>query len=191
MRELQLALIDDESDFRVVGVTGNGMSDKAREHLLSILAPLNTSSEQIATDSRRIAFRPVRPEIVVEITCNDLLTETTKGSISVSCQSWNGESYTANPLVAGVSLINPVFARVRDDKKAVVSEAGMAQVTAIVQIFDEKRGRPEELSKRGITSGRFTAKKGKEADMVQKFLVWKTNKHEIDQRVPAYGVSLY
>jgi len=186
VRELQLALIDELNNFRVVGVTGNGMSDKDREHLLSVLSPLDTSSEQIATDSRRIAFRPVKPEIVVEVSCNDLLTETTKGAIRVPCQSWSGEGFTANPLVPGVSLIHPVFVRLRDDKKAVHADVSFAQVTAIVQLASEDVSAGTELPKSEVIFREVYCKKGKDGDMVQKFLAWKTNKNEIDQRFPAY-----
>ena len=186
VRELQLALIDDQNNFRVVGVTGNGMSDKDREHLRSIMAPLDTTSEQIATDSRRIAFRPVKPEIVVEVSCNDLLTETTKGAIRVPCQAWSGDGYAANPLVPGVSLIHPMFLRLRDDKKAVLADAGFAQVTAIVQLATEDASGSKELPKSELIFREVYCKRGKEGDMVQKFLAWKTNKNDIDQRFPAY-----
>ena len=186
VRELQLALIDDQNHFRVVGVTGNGMSDKDREHLLSVLSPLDTSSEQIATDSRRIAFSPVMPEIVVEVSCNDLLTETTKGAIRVQCQNWSGDGYTANPLVPGVSLIHPMFLRLRDDKHAMLADAGFAQVTAIVQLAAEDVSGSKELPKSEVIFREVYCKKGKDGDMVQKFLAWKTNKNEIDQRFPAY-----
>ena len=186
IRELQLALIDDQNHFRVVGVTGNGMSDKDREHLLAILSPLGTVSEQVATDSRRIAFRPVKPEIVVEVSCNDLLTETTKGSIRIPCQSWSGERYTAHSLVPGVSLIHPLFVRQRNDKNAVVSGAGFSQVTAIVQLGYDKVSTCADLPKSDVVFREVYCKKGKDGDMVQKFMAWRTNKNEIDKKFPAY-----
>lgn len=184
--EIQLGFIDDKNNFRIVGVTGNGMTDKVREQLLSILTPLDTSSQQIATNSQRVAFRPVKPQIVVEISCNDLLSETTKGSIRVPCHSWNGESYTANPPSLGVSLIHPVFVRLREDKSAVATDAGFSQVNAVVQLIKEDNFDNREIPKSEIIFREVYCKKGKDGDMVQKFMAWKTNKEVLDQRYPAY-----
>ena len=186
LREVQLSCIDADGNYRVVGVTGNGLSDKDRVDLFALLLPLNTVSEHIAVDSRRIAFQPVRPEIVVEITCNDLLTDTVKGPVTNPAMVWGEEGYTSRAPVSGVSMLHPVFVRLRPDKMAQASDAGLSQITAIVELEPARSGMGGELKKSEIIFREVYGKKGKDGDMVQKFLAWKTNKEKDDQRYPAY-----
>lgn len=106
--------------------------------------------------------------------------------IRVPCQAWSGNGYAANPLAPGVSLIHAVYVRLREDKKAVASDAGFAQVTAIVQLTSNEVAEGKALPRSEVILREVYCKKGKDGDMVQKFMAWKTYKESIDPRFPAY-----
>jgi len=117
VRELLLALQNEDNTFTQIGRVGTGLSEDQKVSLYKILSKDIIDSPYIEADKRRVAFQMVKPAVVVEVSINDLLTETTKGTIKNSLIEYNeSDGYSFISSVYGVSLLHPVFKRVRDDK---------------------------------------------------------------------------
>jgi len=184
VRSLLLALSPAQGDYQIIGRTGNGFSDEARGELLKRLEPMQIDSRYIETDSNHVAFRMIRPEIVIELMVNDVLFETQAGSILNPVLCLENGSYTVKGSVSGISVVFPVFVRFRDDKKAVYEDVRLEQINTFSLMVEgegesAEKADPSELRRRDV----YRKESGKKL-MVQKFMVWKTNKPAPD--FPAY-----
>jgi ATP-dependent DNA ligase len=175
IRSLLLALMPKEGVYQIVGHVGGGFDGEQRKAFFDRLLTMKTESSYIETDSNHVAFHMVRPEIVVEIHINDVLFETTSGAILNPLLAYDG-AYRRAQAVPGISIVFPVFERVREDKTVNASDVRFAQVDAIAarpaaEGAGEAPSGKSELLRREVykkeTGGKL---------MVQKFLVWKTNK---------------
>jgi len=86
----------------------------------------------------------------------------------------------------GVSLIHPVFERMRDDKKPDTDHAGIGQLTRLVGDEAGSAEAAASLPTSTILRRLLYTKGSGEKLMVQKYLVWKTNKEATDSRFPAF-----
>ncbi len=187
IRTLLLALMTDENSYQIVGKTGNGLTDEKKKELFNVLSGKCIDSEYIETDSNHVAFHMVRPETVIEISFNDILFENSTSFINNPLLDIRDDRYRMQSVVRGISFIYPIFVRVRDDKKADEVGTRFSQVTDLYYIPDLKEGsRPQELPKSEVILREVYKKISGTKLMVQKFLVWKTNKETVDKSYPAY-----
>ena len=90
-----------------------------------------------------------------------------------------------------VSVLSPQFIRLRDDKSATEDDAGIAQLSDIVDIPDIDRVAKEvALPGSEIIARSVATKTAKEKTMVRKILAIKTNKEEASKDFPAYVLHI-
>lgn len=190
VREILLALQNEDDSFVQFGRTGNGLSEDEKADLYKSLSKDIIESSYIEADGRRVAFQMVKPIMVVEISVNELLTENTKGIIKnhlLNYDEKNGYSFSAS--IDGVSLIHPVFKRIRDDKQVNNHDVRFSQVTDIVYLEHTGKGKTKALPESEIIFREVYTKASKGNTNVQKFIAWKTNKEKSDDGYPAFVMN--
>ena len=190
VRELLLGLLDEDNHYIQIGRVGTGLNEELKSELFETLSKNLIDSSYIEADKRRVAFAMVKPTLVVEVAINELLTENSKGIIKNQLLSYgeeNGYSFIAS--VNGTSLLHPVFKRLRDDKGINGHDIRYKQVTDLVYIDNSSQPNSKELPKSEIIFREVYTKTSKNKTNVQKFIVWKTNKENIDDRYPAYVMN--
>jgi|TARA_Y100000294_G_scaffold177883_1_gene205414 ATP-dependent DNA ligase len=190
VREILFALQNEDDSFVQFGRTGNGLSEDEKADLYKSLSKDIIESSYIEADGRRVAFQMVKPIMVVEISVNELLTENTKGIIKnhlLNYDEKNGYSFSAN--IDGVSLIHPVFKRIRDDKQVNNHDVRFSQVTDIVYLEHTGKGKTKALPESEIIFREVYTKASKGNTNVQKFIAWKTNKEKSDDGYPAFVMN--
>lgn len=174
--------------FRIGGKAGN-IPDKDREELLGYFSKKHIHSKYIHTDNEGIAFHMVTPDTVIEISCNDAVTEFSDGepvmNHIVRCEN---DIYSLHKTSAGAKFINIVFECIRDDKKPNESDAGFQQVSDVFEIFENDK-EEKKLPKSELLFREVYTKRTKDKLMVQKFIVWKTNKETLSDKFPAYVMN--
>lgn len=178
LREILVAVRRDDGAFQVLGCTGNGLSENDKSLLLQKLSASHVQSRYLETDGRNIAFHMVRPDMVVELSCTDLITETSKGIKQNAVLAFDGEAgYHLTDMLPGVSLLHPTFVRLREDKTPDPSMVHIRQVTALVSLPElTGEGRQADLPPSEMIFRKVYVKESKGQKMVQKFLAWRTNK---------------
>lgn len=184
VRSLLVAFATEDGRYQPVGHVGSGLTDATRADFHTRLSPLEVASSYIETDANHVAFHLVRPELVIEVKVNDVLFESTSGPILNALLEFDG-SWTRTGTAAGVSIIHPVLERVRDDKAAAGADVRLAQIEQHwswplpIGATDTAERPASRILRREV----FTKTVGGKL-MVQKFLVWQTNKS-------AYGYAEY
>ncbi len=184
---LLLALKREENTFQVIGKAAKGLSATAQGELYQKLKEMVVESDHIETNSKRVAYRMVKPEVVIELGLHDILVETSKGDIKNTLLTYENDRYRFLSVTPGVSIIHPVIERVREDKTPTLANLRFAQVTDLVYISGLKKEiEPMNLKESEVLFREVYTKKSKGETMVQKFVVWKTNKEEVSDRHLAY-----
>jgi len=183
VRSLLLAMMPSDDEFQIIGRTGNGFTEEEKVALLARLAPLIVDSQYIETDSNHVAFHMIRPEIVIELMINDVLFDTLSGTIYNPILGYESGKWLRKGDVEGISVVFPIFQRFRDDKKAIREDIRLEQINdfSYVPVAEVST---EELPHSTVLRREVYKKEAGGKLMVQKFLVWKTNKPAPD--FPAY-----
>lgn len=189
VRSLLLALMPSEGRYQIIGRVGSGMAEEVRELLFERLSRRLLPSEFIETDANMVAFRMVRPETVIEITVGDLLYETEAGPKMNTLLIIENGTYRIAGTVEGVKFLAPVFVRIRTDKKAEAEDVRLTQIEhftssdASVAVVEAPQA--EKLPKSILLFRDVYMKTIGEKTMLQKYMVWKTNKEQTGD-FPAY-----
>lgn len=187
IREILLGVMHKDGRYSQIGRTGNGFSEEQKKALFELLSPEIISSSYIEADKRKVAFQMVIPKIVVEVAANELLAENMKGTIRNPLLTFSEkEGYLFVSNINGISLQHPVFKRVRDDKSINDHDIRFSQITDIVYLEEATTSSGESLPESEVISREVYTKAAKGKTNVQKFVVWKSHKEEIDSRYPAY-----
>ena len=185
VRDLLLAVRRPDGMFRVFAVGSGGLSDEQKASLAKRLVPMAVDSHFVRTDSRGIAFRMVRPEIVMELSSGELVAEDSSGKPKKNVLvSFDGNTWTPAGCVPGVVAFSLSIVRERDDKDASPENVRESQLSDICP-FAEGEAPVRDLPKSQVLRRRVFKKTSKDKVMLLKFLAWKTNK-ESDSRWPAY-----
>jgi len=193
LHDMLLAVLRHDGSYQVMGRVGGGFTDENRVDFLSDLNDIVVDSDYAEVNSDRVAYQMVEPKLVVEISCLDLVSQTTRGgTIDRMVLHWNkddGKWETVRRLPL-VSVISPQFVRFREDKKVDPNDVRMDQLTSLVEIPMADKGAQEmELPKSEILRRKVATKTLKGATMVRKLLLWKTNK-EAEETYPAFVIHL-
>ena len=141
--ELLLALVTPSGRYQSIGRLRTGWSRRESKELATRLAASACASSPTA--DRRTMCRFVRPELVVEVRCNDLLA-TDSAEEPIRRMAFDYAAQTGwLPLgpFPGASMINPVFVRIRDDKQAQRPDVRFEQVTDLVPVAPETSAQVE------------------------------------------------
>jgi hypothetical protein len=192
IRSLLFALMDDENPnenrFQIIGRTGGGFTAEEREEFLKRLTPQIAASTYIETDSNHVAFRMVKPTIVIELAVNDIIFESSTAPILntiVEIKDGECSRYTS---CEGVSFISPIYVRERADKIVTPSDVRLSQVAEFIQPKDKSLALTTEqgIPKADIIRREVYKKESGGKLMVLKFIAWKTNKERFNH--PSYVV---
>ena len=187
IRDLLYALKTSDGKYVQIGKTGNGLNTQLRGQIYKDIKKNVVPSSYIETDGRGVAFQMVKPLLVAEIAVNELLTENSKGLIKNQVIEYNEKTgFAFSKSIYGTSLINPVFKRLRKDKKVVCEDIGLSQVYDKIFIDNKATDEKEDLKKSEIFIRDVYTKTVKENTNIQKFLAWKTNKENNNIGYPAY-----
>jgi hypothetical protein len=90
-------------------------------------------------------------------------------------------------MMYGATLLFPIFERVREDKRVNPIDVWWKQVESLIVINHVPTEQAlSALPKSELISREVYRKELKGKLLVQKFVIWKTNKENVDKRFPAY-----
>ncbi|HUT37529.1 MAG TPA: AAA family ATPase [Planctomycetota bacterium] len=188
--ELLLALLRPDGVFQLLGRVDTGFSEVDRLELAERLRPLMVESSHLAASRGGALFRFVRPEMVVEVKCNDLLTLRASGEhvrrMALSYDAIAAPPWQALRPLPAASMMHAVFRRVRDDKVVDTDGVRWSQVTDLVVVEGVGAAQAVELPRSQVLRREVFTKRDKGALCVRKVVVWKTNKEEADPLYPPY-----
>ncbi|MCL2042505.1 MAG: hypothetical protein FWG89_00040 [Treponema sp.] len=183
IRTLLYALRTESGEYQIIGRTGNGLSAEQRSQLFTQLMPMKIPSHYLEIDSNRLAFHMIRPELVIELSVNDVITENTSGSIKNPLLNYTSNEMKQIGSYPGYSFISAVIERIREDKTNSIRDVSIAQISG--------RGTPlssESSVKQDRSSSKLLRREvWTKGSAVQKLLVWKTNKEPFSY--PGYAAS--
>lgn len=189
VRSLLLALMPREGRYQITGRVGSGLNEELRRKLFTDLSKHILPSEYVETDANFVAFRMVRPDTVVEITVGDLLYENEAGPKMNTLLKIDEGTFRMAGTVEGVKFLAPVFVRIRDDKKADAGDVRLEQIERFASPLLAQAAPvatpPEELPASKLLFRDVYIKTIGQKTMLQKFMVWKTNKEQTGD-FPAY-----
>ncbi len=195
LHDMLLGIYRVDGTVQVLGRVGGGFKDEQRRELLSDLRDLVTGSEYAEVNSDRVAYEMVKPRMVAEISCLDLISQTTRGgSIDRMVLEWDEEEamWKTTRRLPLCSVISPQFIRLRDDKSPNKDDCRFSQLTDLVEIENaETTAEDLQLPKSDILKREVRIKELKGKTMVRKLVLWKTNKDEATRaEYPAFVCHL-
>ena len=192
IRSLLVALMAENGHLEVIGrCSASAIEVEKRKSLYPVLLDMKIASDYTEIDSNHVAFHMVRPEIVMELSVGDLLFEGSSGLIFNPRLEFKDNAYHRAGTVAGISMVSPVFSRFREDKAVNTHDVRLAQINEIkISPYGEGEAEEAELAKSELLAREVYKKTQGAKLMVQKFLVWKTNKEKVQgASYPAYVLA--
>lgn len=187
VRDIMVGVIHPDGSIQQIGTMGNGLSDMQRKKLCATLRNDNVDCDWFLTDSRGVAYQMVRPRLVVEFNTIDCVTENASGEPKTNMLlEYNGkDAYKAVMNVPGVALHSPCIVRLREDKNATCADVPFKQLSDLYSIGMQKKSAETTMPRSTLLCRKVYLKKSGLKRMVQKFVVWQTNK-ETAGDYPAY-----
>jgi len=194
LHSMLLGIVRADGAFQIIGRVGGGFSDEDRAKLLKKLRKRDAESDYVEVNSDRVAYRMIQPGVVVEISCLDIIAQTSHGgTIDRMVIEWDAKKKTWQGVrrLPLASIISPQFLRLRDDKSATAEDVKLSQLTDITHIPETDRTAEDvKLPASTILKRAVATKELKGAIMVRKIIMWKTNKEDVSRDHPAYAIHL-
>lgn len=186
-RTFLVAMMPEEGKYQIVSHVGGGMKETLKAEILKHFEERIVESDYIDTDSNYVAFRMVKPDTVMEFSVRDVIYETANGPVLNTVLRFEDGRYKVDNTVTGLSFIAPVFDRFRKDKSANEIDTRLSQIEDFASFEPEEIiSRPEvKLDKSNVLLRDVYEKTLGDKYMIQKYVVWKTNKEESGD-YPAY-----
>jgi ATP-dependent DNA ligase len=176
LRELLLGFALGDDQYQIITKCGGGFSDNDRQEMPSELEKMAVPTEYTEVSGAKTAFVMVKPEMVIEISCLDLINETSSGAIRKATLRFDKKKgYLNEGNHNTLSIISPNFVRIRKDKKANEQDAGTQQAYNLTEPLNEKNSK-EKGAESTIVFREVYTKGGKGGTAVRKFIGLKTNK---------------
>jgi ATP-dependent DNA ligase len=191
LHDLLVAVMRNDGTFHELARVGGGFTDEDRRMIFEEMRRRNVPSEYVAVNNDYVAYEMIAPGPVIEISCLDLIPESSKGDpVKRMVLDWDGKKYSALSRMPLASVISPQFVRMRDDKEANVEDVNIRQVSNLVPVADvDAPARPTDASPSKMLERTVYTKTMRGAQMVRKLLLWKTNKEDSGE-FPGYVVYL-
>ncbi len=195
VREMSVALVRDDGTYQLLGAVGNGFSEQDRAAWHAKLSQIEAPSRFRLANREGTLSKFVRPEIVVEIRCSDLLAadswDTQIRRMSLRYNAAQHPEHGWEPLLETPTavMIHPIFLRERADKTVDAENIGMTQITSRVPLEEPTR-RPEDVEARAdaeVIRRAVFSKTTKDKVAVRKYAIIDTHKAD-DRHYPAYVV---
>jgi hypothetical protein len=175
VRTLLYALMTEDGHYQIIGRTGNGLDATQKKELYTRLIKTKIDSDYLEVDSNHAAFHIVRPQMVVELSMNDVLTENATGGIKNPLIALQNDVLKRHGVTSGFSFIAAVIERCRDDKNAAnKSDVRLSQIA--LPPLEKASVQPEQNAPSTVLKRTVYTKESGGATAVQKYMVWKTNK---------------
>ncbi len=192
LHDMLVALMRDDGTFHLFARVGGGFSDEDRRSFYSDLKDTVVESEYAEVNPDHVAYEMVRPEWVIEMSCLDLISQTTRGSSidrMVLDYDSKAKKYNVIRRLPLVSVISPQFVRRREDKQVKPADLRIKQVSDLVEVrMLEADARKLSLPKSEVLKREVYTKVLKGQTMVRKFVMWKTNKEGEGSNYPGFVV---
>jgi hypothetical protein len=191
LHDLLVAVVRNDGTFHELTRVGGGFSDEERKTIAADLKKRIVPSDYVAVNNDYVAYEMIKPGPVIELSCLDLITESSRGGpVNRMVLKWDGKRYNALSRMPLVSVISPQFVRIRDDKEATIEDVNIHQLTDMVPVVSAEKSAEDTTSAPSqILQREVYTKTMKDKLMVRKLLLWKTNKEEKPE-FPAYVVYL-
>lgn len=190
LRSMALALIREDGRYQIIGSCGN-MDLGTRRRMFEQIAPLACESSFRHASNSGALYRFVKPELVIEIKVTDVLADEPSGDpiLRMVAEFDADAGWKATRRMPAVSILHPVFLRVRSDKVADAVDARLSQVSerVIVPQIDAS-AEVVELPKSAVLRRECYTKTTKGKLAVRKLLVWQTHKSALNPLFPEYVV---
>ncbi len=109
---------------------GSGLSDDQRTGLLAALGPLKVEAPLAMTDSDGRTIHFVKPELMIELAGEDLVTTTGRTENKTQLLAWDGSAYRFGGLGSFPRLTFARFSGFREDKALAQGGARIEQILA-------------------------------------------------------------
>jgi hypothetical protein len=191
LHDLLYAVMRKDGTFQVLSRVGGGFTEDDRRTMLADLKEMIVDSEYAEVNGDHVAYQMVRPDWVIEISCLDLISQSTRGAPinRVVLDFQNGEKplYRVVRRLPLATVISPQFVRRREDKTANPHDIRIEQVSNIVEVpLWNREARQMTMPRSEILRRDVYTKVMKGETMVRKLLMWKTNKETESDEYPAY-----
>lgn len=190
LHDMLVAVIRADGSLQILTRVGGGFSEDERRKLLSDLKDMVVDSEYVEVNSDYVAYQMVRPEWVVEISCLDLISQTTRGGnvnrmvIEFDPSTKTYQVVRRMPLA---TVISPQYIRRREDKQAHPDDVRVSQVGDRVEVaLIDADAKSFKLPTTEVIKREVFTKVLKGETMVRKFIILKTNKEQASEDFPAY-----
>jgi hypothetical protein len=189
IHDLLVGLMRQDNSFHILGRVGGGFNEDERRAMLSDLKDMAAESDYAEVNDS-VAYQMVKPEWVIEISCLDLINQTTRGgSIDRMVLGYDmpRNMYQSIRRLPLASPISPAYVRRREDKTIRFDDLRLQQVHDIVEVpMLDRDARQLTLPKSELIKREVFTKTLKGNTMVRKLLLWKTNKESEIGSFPAY-----
>lgn len=189
IHDVLVGLMRQDNSFHILGRVGGGFSEDERRAWLSDLKDIAADSDY-AEINDNVAYQMVRPEWVIEISCLDLISQTTRGgSIDRMVLGFDspGNTYKSIRRLPLASPISPNFLRRREDKAIRHEDLRVHQMNEVIEIpMIDRDARQIALPKSEVMHREVYTKTLKGNLMARKLMLWKTNKESDGGAFPAY-----
>ena len=193
LHDLLLGVQRADRTLQVLGRVGGGFTDDQRREMLSDLKDMSVESEYAEVNGDNVAYQMVNPEWVMEVSCLDLLSSTTRGGtinrMVLDFHNNGSRGYHVVTKLPLATIISPQFVRRREDKHVRPEDCGISQVANIIEVpLMDRDARQMTLPTSEILRREVYTKDLKGQTMVRKFVMWRTNKESSSDEFPAYVV---
>lgn len=177
-----------ESEWVVLASVGGGYSEQDRLDWINKLQPLEVQSDIVLVANNKMAYKWVKPQIVVQVKCLEIINEDSSGFIKKDRLQYDQSSntYVSQGKVTAASLISPVFMGERADKTANEEDSGIKQITDRIEIGTDQMRSKLNLPDSEVVMREVYIKSGKGGTTVRKFIGLKTNKTLENNFTPYY-----
>lgn len=193
VRSILLALVREDGQFQIIGSLGNMGGDDMRKTVFERLSGGDVPSTYRQASSDGALYRFVKPEVVIEVRITDVQSDDSRGEPAqrMVLTYDETEGYKATRKMPGVIILHPVFVQFRDDKEVNPVDCRISQVLERCEVAAlDQHVEHVDLPKSEVVRRDVWTKTVKKTGVVsvQKLMVWKSNKDQVDPRYPAYVV---
>jgi hypothetical protein len=186
-RDFLLAYCTGENEYQLIGVCGSGLSESQKLQWLKRLEPMAVPSEYTEVSRAKTAYQMVRPEIVLELSCLDVINEAKNDAVlKMELKYEEGKGFDIMGPKPGLNFFAGVIKCEREDKKPTVQDCGLRQFENIMLPLEKKAEASEHVLSQIIKREAYY-KSGKGGTAVRKFVLLKTNK-EKSGHFPAFAL---
>jgi hypothetical protein len=147
--------------------------------------------------------RFVRPEMVIEIKCSDLMASDPgeQATLRMTLDYDRDKGWSPREALPLPVMIAPVFLRERDDKRVDTADVGLDQVRQVTPFEDDDDRTPGAIPamasatapspgrRSTVVARKVWTKETKGQLAVRKYVAWATNKADADLRSPPFVVA--